>query len=314
MLTTKVPRIPPVYFGLFALVSCWLTLAVPDSQGNSDRLKELKLSGIKMADSPYHFEPHNLFEYINGAADFYIAYGFASLVGANYFVGSNPNDSITVDIYDMGKKINAFGLFQSKWNTEASSLNIGAASFGDHGYLVFYKDRYFVEINAFIKNEKGKAQPMIVAQTLAENIPGDNSPPFELSYFPEHGRVKRSEKYIKGGILGHAFLDRGIVCDYLLDEDTVSAFLSFFPSKNAAKTSFEQYRKYLQKHGKCLPLDDFGGNGLISQEPYHKQILIAQKDTFIIGVYDLPKAEKGKRIMNDMVERIDRSCSRLKTD
>ncbi len=304
MFNKKLFKYSPVYFGLIALFSCWFTLAIPYSQGNSDILDGLNLSGIKIADSPYHFEPHNLFEYINGAADFYIAYGFASLVGANYFVGSNPNDSITIDIYDMGKKINAFGVFKSKWNKDASSLNIGAASFGDYGYLVFYKDRYFVEINAFIKNEKWKAQPMIFAQNLAENIPGDNSPPFELSYFPEHRRIKGSERYIKGGILSHAFLDRGIVCDYLLDGETVSAFLSFFPSKNDAATSFEQYRKYLQKHGKCLPLDDFGGSGIISQEPYHKHILIAQKYTFIIGVYDLPGAEKGKQIMNDIVERI----------
>ncbi len=267
-----------------------------------------------MAETPYHFEPHNLFEHINGAADFYVAYGFVSLAGANYYVGSNPNDSITIDIYDMGKKINAFGVFQSKWDKDASSLNIGTASFGGYGYLAFYKDRYFVEMNAFIKNEKWKVQPMIFAQTLAENIQGDNSPPFALSYFPEHGRIKGSEKYIRGGILGHTFLDRGIVCDYLLDGKTVSAFLSFFPSKNAAETSFEQYRKYLQKHEKCLPLDDFGGKGVIAQEPYHKQILISQKDTFIIGVYDLQKAKNGMQIMKEIVERIDRSCSKLKTN
>ncbi len=301
----------PVYLGLMTLFSCWFTFAVPYSQGNSDILDGLNLSGTKIADSPYLFESHNLFEYINGAADSYIAYGFASLVGANYFIGSNPNDSMTIDIYDMGKKINAFGVFQSKRDKDASSLNIGAASFGAYGYLAFYKDRYFVEINAFIKDEEWKAQPMIFARTLAENIPGDNSPPFELSYFPEHGRIKGSEKYIRGGILGHAFLDRGIVCGYLLDGETVSAFLSFFPSKNAAETSFEQYRKYLQKHGKCLPLDGFGGRGVISQEPYHKQILIAQTDAFIIGVYDLPKAKKGTQIMNDIVERIDLSCSVL---
>ncbi len=296
------------------LFGCGFALAVSDAPGNSEILEGLNLPGIQIVDSPYHFESHNLFEYINGAADFYIAYGFNSLAGANYLVASNPKDSITVDIYDMGKKINAFGVFQSKRNKDAPTLNIGAGSFGDDGYLVFYKGRYVVEINAFIKNDTWKDRPMIFAQTLAENIQGDNSPPYELSYLPEYGRINGTEKFIKGGVLGHAFLDSGLVCDYRLNGETVSAFLSFFPSKSAAATSFEQYRTYLRNHGECLFLDDFGGSGIISREPYHKHILIAQKESFIIGVYDLSEAEKGKNIMNGIVERIQASCSKRKND
>ena len=105
---------------------------------------------------------------------------------------------------------------------------------------------------------------------------GDNSPPFELSYFPEQGKVKGSERYIRGGILGHAFLDKGLICDYRIGDKNVSAFLAFFPSKKAAEESYSQHMAFLQESGESSPLNGIGDRGLISQEPYHNTIIIVQ--------------------------------------
>ena len=104
----------------------------------------LPVSGWKLEGKTYSYIPQNLYEYINGAAEFFIAYGFIELTGANYFSVSGERDFLTIDIYDMGDKLNAYGVFQSRRDTQASSLNIGSASVGSDDYISLYKDRFYV--------------------------------------------------------------------------------------------------------------------------------------------------------------------------
>jgi hypothetical protein len=256
----------------------------------------------QMEGKPYGFVPQDLYEYINGEAEFFIAFGFIGLTGANYTSIAGGKDSVTIDIYDMGNKLNAFGVFQSKRGVRASALNLGAASTGSDGYLAFYKDRFFVEIQAYITREKERHMAETMAASIAEHLPGDNTPPSELFYFPEKNRIAGSERYIKGGILGHAFLDRGIVCNYRIQGQKVTAFVAMLPSPRDAVHAVEQHRSFFLKSGKeCLPLDRFGKHGFISEEPYHQKIMETQVGAFVAGVYDLNTLEAGKTLLADII-------------
>ncbi|UCG80793.1 MAG: hypothetical protein JSV60_00485 [Desulfobacterales bacterium] len=291
---------------IVVFLCCWCTFRVASARANTLLPSSAEIPAWQMAGKPYRYGPQNLYKYINGEAESFVAYGFVSLVGANYSSGSDDIDSITVDIYDMGEKLNAFGVFQSKRGRESSPLKIGAACFGTDGYLVFYKDRYYVEILSFVKGEQAKTQHVIIARKVAEKIGGDISPPYELSYLSELGRIEGSERYIKGGILGHAFLDRGLTCDYRIGDDVVSAFVAFFPSSEDAGSSFGAHKDFLQRSGKeCIPLNGFGERGFVSQEPYHKTILVIQERSFVIGVYDLSVAQKGMELLKDILRRIE---------
>jgi hypothetical protein len=259
-----------------------------------------------MADKPYRYGPQDLYQYINGEAESFVAYGFVSLQGANYSLGSDNDGFITVDIYNMGERLNAFGVFQSKRGGEPSSVNIGAGSFGRDGYLAFYKNKYFVEILSFVKDEQWKTQDVVIARKVAAKIKGDIGPPRELSYFPMAGKIEGSERYVKEGILGHAFLGRGLICDYKIEGDVVSAFVAFFPSGKDAGSAFASHQDFLRRSGgACSPLNGLGVRGFVSQEPYHKNILLAQKGSFVIGVYDLAAAQKGMALLADILKRIE---------
>jgi hypothetical protein len=258
-----------------------------------------------MAEEPYRYGPQDLYEYIDGEAEYFLAYGFISLLGANYALESDNRNAITVDIYDMGEKLNAFGVFQSKRGGETSSLNIGTASSGTDSYLAFYQDRYYVEILSFVKDEQWKTQHLVLGRKVAEKIQGDISPPHELSYLSEAGRIEGSERYVKGGILGHAFFDRGLTCDYRIDGAVVSAFVTFFTSKEDAVSALKAHKDFLRSAGKeCVPLNGVGERGFISQEPYHRNILVVQEGSFVIGVYDLSVVEDGMELLKDILKRI----------
>lgn len=264
----------------------------------------------KLEGQPYRYIPQNLYEYINGAAEFFIGFGLIELTGANYASVSEGKDSVTVDIYDMGNKLNAFGVFQSRRAGQASFLNFGTASVGSDDYLAFHKDRFYVEIQANLaKNAKNVIKAM--ASIVDRHLPGDNTLPPELSYFPEDGRIAGSERYISGGILGHAFLDKGLVCDYQIEEKKASAFIAIMPSYQDAVSAVKQHRSYLNKlNKKCRPLDGFGQHGFVSEEPYHQTIIETQAGAFVAGVYDLSTTEAGKRLLENILKNIKQTAEK----
>ena len=143
------PMRPDVGLGhcIKLLVILWILAGTCVVSGAESSLEaiftgRLPLPGWK----PYRYVSENLYEHINGGADYFIAYGFVALTGINYAPVSGGMDSVTVDIYDMGDKLNAFGVFQPRRDSQASSLNIGTGSCGYDEYVAFHKDRYYVEI------------------------------------------------------------------------------------------------------------------------------------------------------------------------
>jgi len=291
----------PLLMILFFLAVTCICPRAESSEGSIFRAA-LPSPEWQMQGKPYGFVPQNLYEYINGEAEFFIAFGFIELTGANYILIAGGKDTVTIDIYDMGNKLNAFGVFQSKTGGRASALNLGAASMGSDGYLAFYKDRFFVEIQAYITREKEKHRVETMAASIAAHLPGDNTPPRELFYLPEKNRVAGSERYIKGGILGHAFLDRGIVCNYRIQDQQLTAFVAMLPSPRDAVHAVKQHRSFFLKSGKkCLPLKGLGKHSFVSEEPYHQKIMITPVGAFVAGVYDLKTLKAGKTLLADIV-------------
>lgn len=265
----------------------------------------LSVPGWKMDGETYRYSPQNLYEYINGGAYFFIGYGFVELTGANFSPVTGESDAVTVDIYDMGNKLNAFGVYQLRKDSQAPSLGIGTASFGSNDDLVFHKDRFYVEIRAFFTDRKDSSVVKNIASMVAEHLPGDNSLPKALAYFPEKKRIVGSERYISGGILGHAFLDKGLVCDYHIKGKKGTAFIAFLPSVQDAVRSVKQHKAFLkQSEKKWLPLEGFGKHGYVSEEPYHQKIIVIQEGTRVIGIYDLDDVEAGKTLLADIRKRL----------
>lgn len=255
----------------------------------------------------HSYIPDNLYNYINGAADLFLSYGFVELAGGTYRYGTDKQGTGVVDIYDMGKKLNAFGVFQSKRDPESTALNIGAGASGSEKYAFFYKDRFYVEVQAYVPGEKGTNFVTKMAREVEGKIPGGRTPPAELNYLPDADRVPGSELYITGGILGHAFLDRGLLCDYTVTDEVVKAFIAFFPSKDQAVKALNHYKHYLEKSGeKWEACKKFGNNSFTAQEPYHKTVLVAQQDTFVVGIADLSHAQKGETLLKKILSTLQK--------
>ena len=78
-----------------------------------------------MAEGPRIYDSETLFEYLNGGAPLYLDFGFQSMVHARYQLGDDSLSSVTIDVYDMGSDLGAFGLYRSARPPEAEGPGVG---------------------------------------------------------------------------------------------------------------------------------------------------------------------------------------------
>jgi len=270
----------------------------------------LSLPGWRLEGAPYRYTPANLYTYINGAADFFVAYGFTGLDGAAYAPRSADGSLMTIDIYDMGDKLNAFGVFQSRRDPAAPAADIGAAGQISSDYAAFYKGRYYVELQGLIRQTADKPILQAAGKQVADQLPGDAQRPGQLAFLPAKNLLSGSERYVRGGILGHGFWDRGLLANYQLGDVRCTAFVALLGSEAEARESLDKHRAFVQGAGKgCRPLKGLGEQGFESDEPHHQKIVVAQAGRHVAGVYDLPRAQQGRHLLDTILENIKNSAA-----
>jgi hypothetical protein len=88
------------------------------------------------------YDPSNLYEKINGAAELYLSYGFRKLY---YLTIAKGEHSVTVELYDQGRFQNALGIFSGQRRPEHKVERSGSISYystpvgavGRHGEYYF---------------------------------------------------------------------------------------------------------------------------------------------------------------------------------
>lgn len=138
-----------------------------------------------------------LSDYINGGSEAYYAYGFREVAVRDFENESGAR--LTVEIYEMDRPENAYGIYSTDSAGERWSMGADA-SYGD-GLLRFWKGPYFVRIMCHPPDPSIEAIIRGIGHMVAEAIErGDPSPKslrpeFFLSLPPESGVVADSVCY-----------------------------------------------------------------------------------------------------------------------
>jgi len=67
----------------------------------------------------------NLYEYVNGHAEYFISSGFVKLSVGEYSMNSKDDPDVVIDIYDMGKSIQAFGILSDESGGNTTDIHSG---------------------------------------------------------------------------------------------------------------------------------------------------------------------------------------------
>jgi len=157
------------------------------------------------------YDADNLWEYINGAAELFVDYEVQTCRTADLSAGDL---TVTVDLYDMGTPLNAFGVFERESPGEGIALTGATAAVVSPPYqALMLKGATYVKVNA-IEGELTESSGRDLLAGIASALPGSADRPAELELLPQNGRIAGSEGYQRRGFLGLAELTHCVHADY----------------------------------------------------------------------------------------------------
>ncbi|MDX9948267.1 MAG: hypothetical protein RBS38_12975 [Bacteroidales bacterium] len=233
-----------------------------------------------MKDYPV-YKPENLWDFINGAADNYLAYGFIDLNVAEYKKGK---DVIKLEIYRHSDNTMGFGIYSSERSPSFNFVDIGAQGYIAGGSINFFKGDYYVKLRTYSKKEKVLKDEETLARRVASLLPGDNAMPPVLSQFPPDGKKPNEEVYIHESVLGHSFLGKAFKAAYQTGSDEFSVFISDGNSPEEVK---ETAHKYIATAGTAAV--ETGDSKIMITDGYNGTIFLAWKDKRLVIISGLAK-------------------------
>jgi hypothetical protein len=238
-----------------------------------------ELEGWSKDGATEQFEPDNLYEHINGAAENFLAYGFERLAVQNY--ANRERQALTAEIYFHGTPENAFGIYGSEKPLAGDYLAIGGEGYAEEGVLNFISDAYYVKLNGFDLGLAGAGTLKSLAEKIARAVNGTNALPPALAAFPATGRIARSERYFAGNFLGHDFLGAAFSADY----ETKGKRCKLFIMKTAsAEGSRALLRRWLALDKERVAADaDAPATSLVINDPYNGLVSVSWHEEHIWG-------------------------------
>ncbi len=247
----------------------------------------------------------NLYKYINGEAELYMPYGFQRVATALYAKPGGTDGGVVVNIFRMGSLLDAFGIYGSYRTPTADRVQAGAEGFGDESQVMFYQDRYFVQVMA---SGSIDAQPALFAEcagAAAKGLPPGQGTPPELRLLQVPGLVARSEKYYPEGLLGYGFFGRGLTAEVEHGPQRLKAVVALGASEQSARKIIEDYARHLTG-AKTAPTMSRTAKGvrLSGTDPLYKGVFFEQSGRYIVGVTGLKEPRDGAVVVADLIQRL----------
>lgn len=253
--------------------------------------------GWQWSAPPTAYAPDDLFEYINGNADLYLAYDFVELVTVEFL---NGEQSLVIDIYNMGSPLNAFGIYSTYRSPDSHYAPLGTEAMVSDYYIRFLQDRFVVDLNLNDATPELQKLAQQAAGEISQRIGGAKEFPDIVNWLPTENLVDKSPKYISEGLLGYRFLPRGLEGQYQIGDFQVKAFIVLTERTGAADSAFTAL---LEKLGdKSTPTDN--PKLVAGKLPYHQIALVQKQGKFIFGVLDLPDPEAGLELVQAVAAKI----------
>lgn len=261
--------------------------AVQSDQGLRALLPEI--DSWELSEEPRAFFPDTLYEYINGAAESYIAYDFRELLVAQY-QKPGSDASLTLEIYDMGLTKNAFGIFGAERYPENRAVAVGVQGYIEDEVLNFFAGRTYVKLLCFGAGAETETVLDRFARAVAANAGNRGGFPPLLAVFPRDGLIANSEKYVLRNFMGYEFLHGGYLADYEKDGKKYSCFLVEGDGEAEAKTMMSRYTDVFSKDN--APFRSRGA-GLYSRNRYGEHVHLGRIGKLLYGVMKVPDGLEG---------------------
>lgn len=241
-----------------------------------------EIAGLARTGQVRLFTKENLYEYVNGHAEYFISAGFVGLaVGEYRRAGYDETDpEVVIDIYDMEKSIQAFGVLSDESGGNLSDISTGLTGFRSPQGISFVKGRYYIKISTY--NEEIPLEGL--TDGIERAIDTESEPFPEFSRLPEIGKVV-STRFIKEAYRGLDFINNVIEREYEVDGETVAVFIISGEEGDIRKlvNSFVDF--FRQSDTQYSVVEKKGKSVYRINDPYEGEWVLVRLPDTLFGLY-----------------------------
>lgn len=246
-------------------------------------------------DSVRDYDEETLYEYINGQAPRFVQFGFQSLRVAEYRAGKSA--PLTVDLYDMGRRRNAYGIWADGRSPEVEPAALGNDGYTSGNLAAFWKSRYYVRILA-LTDDDAADKVQAVAGQLASSIEDSATQLAEFDAFPKDGLDANSLTFSREAAFGLAHLNNTFWAHYAMGDAGFRLFFLEAESAEAASKTLALHVAFLKSAGGTveeLTLPS-GEKAVWGQEKYIGPNLLIAKGKIMAGCLGLGDSQAAQGV------------------
>jgi hypothetical protein len=154
-------------------------------------------NGWSLAEEPRIFTTEDVFEMVDGGADFYLEYGLVRVLAAAYKL--DANDSIQVEIWELKDSAAAFGVYSVMKPDKGETFICGREGRLANYYLSFWKGRHYLTVTGSRASGPVREAIRVLARNIDAALPDEGGPlPALLGDLPQKDQLDR--RYVRGAI------------------------------------------------------------------------------------------------------------------
>jgi len=228
--------------------------------------------GWRLTGQPSVYSPANLWDFIDGAAESYLAYSFVELQVGEYI--GPESVAVRVEIYRHADGDNAFGIYSMERAPDYSFIEVGAQGYQEEGVLNFLTGNYYVKLSTHQKGSAATAALRSIAGHIDTSLAGGSMLPAGLQRLPSEGKRPNTEGYVGQNFLGYGFLQRAFTARY---DRGLQLFVMEYPTADSAAGAL---RRFLS----VAPGTQTGPDRYSISDPNNGPIAIARNGVFLYGI------------------------------
>ena len=247
-------------------------------------LANITPDGWQLNDEVEQYTPENLYELINGRAEYYLSYNMTSMIYASYKKANDNSKFMYVSIFDMGNAVGAFGVFAGERFSGGPPISLGRDAYSSGSDFYIWKGQYYIQINASDTTKELRKIEMDIAGKISCSLNDEGDQIWGLRVLPTENQVPNSVQFLLVDAFGYSFLRNTFTAKYLLEESEVSVFISSPGSPEEQTTSITKFKEHVLKYGKGVESVVSGGTEFIVCDMGWYFDIIFQKGTYLAGI------------------------------
>ena len=262
-----------VFFSLLIVGLCAIRAQTPTEL----RAMLPAVDGWTISDKVEVFNPDNLFDRINGAADIFLACNFKEMTTLDYLKKGGDN-YITLQMYRHATPADGFAIYAAERTPDMTFMDIGAEGYRSDGLVYFLSGSMYVKLSASDTNAETAAVMEKIGRILAAKIDPKAALPEMLKAFPIKYKQPRSEVYIVQSFIGHKFLHSAYRASYTKDNKEYQMFVIDGKDKAGAEKMLRDYLAFAKQ-------TEAPAEGLITvHDRFNGDIEMLWKGRYLYGV------------------------------